>query len=241
MRTIIAFIFLLLYFVISLPLMLIALLVGLFSMKARDVFMLRFVQFGLRTLHRIAGAKITVNGLENIPKDEAVLFMGNHISYFDVIITYPLMRRPTGFIAKKEIKKIPILDWIMYFVRCLFLDREDPRAGLQMVLTAADYIKDGISIVIFPEGTRSKDGKLAAFKEGSFKIATKSKCSIVPFGVVGTPELFETHSPWLKPAKVSITFGKPIPTKDLDRSQQKALSSLVRGEVAKLSGQELAD
>ena len=94
--------------------------------------------------------------------------------------------------------------------------------------------------MIFPEGTRSKDGKLAEFKEGSFKIATKAKCPIVPMGVIGTPELFEEHSPWMKPANVTINFGKPIETKDLDRAGQKELSKNVRAEVAKLSGQSIS-
>ncbi len=239
MRSIIAVTYLFLFLIFSLPVMLIALIVGLFSIKARDLMMLRFVQFGLYTVYRfIVGVKVTVNGLENIPEDEAVLFIGNHTSYFDIITTYPIMKRPTGFVAKKEIKKIPILPWVMHFVRCLFLDRENPRAGLQTILKAAEYIQDGISIVIFPEGTRSKDGTLGEFKEGSFKIATKAKCPVVPMGIIGTPDVFEKHTPWMKPAKVTINFGKPVSTAEMSRPEMKALPSMIREEVARLSGQE---
>lgn len=238
MRSIIALILILFYFIISLPVMLIALIIGLFSMKTRDIMMLRFVQFGLRKIYQLAGAKVTVTGLENIPKDEAVLYVGNHISYFDVITTYPIMERPTGYIAKKEIKKFPILNLLMYFVHCLFLDRDDPRAGFQTIIDASEQIKNGISVVVFPEGTRSKDGKLGEFKEGSFKIISKSKCPVIPMGIIGTPDLFEKHSPWMKPAEVTINFGKPIYTADMSRQEIKALLSVVREEVAKLSGQE---
>ncbi len=239
MRSIIALTYLFLFLVFSLPVMLIALIVGLFSMKARDYMMLRFVQFGLQTVSKyIVGAKVTVNGMDNIPDDRGVLFIGNHTSYFDVITTYPLMKRPTGYVAKKEIKKIPILPWVMYFVHCLFLDREDPRAGLQTIIKAAEQVQNGISIVIFPEGTRSKDGKLGEFKEGSFKIASKSKCPVIPMGISGTPDLFENHTPWMKPAEVTINFGEPIYTEEMSRQELKELPSLVRAEVARLSGQE---
>lgn len=236
MRSFITILYLVIYFTVALPVMLILLIIGLFSMNLRDRLSLLYVKLGLGGIFLFSGSKMNVNGLENIPKDEAVMFVGNHISYFDVITTYLLWKRPTGYIAKKEIKKIPILNWLMYFVHCLFLDRDDPREGLKMVLKAAEMIQDGISIVIFPEGTRSKSGELLEFKDGSFKIATKAKCKIIPMGITGTTEIFETHMPWLKPSNVTINFGAPIETKDMDRAEQKRLSSIVRAEVAKLSG-----
>lgn len=230
-------IFLVLYFAISLPIQLAELIIEKFNMDLRNKTSLAYVKFGFRCACLISGVKLTVEGYDNIPDDEAVLFVGNHTSLFDIIVTYPLMKRPTGYVAKKELKKIPFLSWLMYFVNCIFLDRKDPREGLKSVLHAADLIKSGVSIFLFPEGTRSKDGKLHEFKDGGMKIATKSQSPIVPVGITGTSNLFERQFPRIKPSKVKVVFGKPIYTKDMSRAEQKGLSNMVHEEVAKLINQ----
>jgi 1-acyl-sn-glycerol-3-phosphate acyltransferase len=200
-------------------------------MDARNKSSLTFVNFGLKCVMLISGVKLEVNGYDNIPKDQAVLFVGNHNSFYDIIVTYPLMKRPTGYIAKKEMKKVPFLSWWMYFVNCIFLDRSDPRAGLKSVLDATNLIKNGISVFLFPEGTRSKDGKLQEFKDGGFKIATKSKCPIVPVGITGSADIFENHFPRIKSAKVTVTFGTPVNTADLSREELKEISSRIRNDI----------
>lgn len=230
-------IFLILYFAISLPVQLAELIIQKFNMDLRNRTSLACVQFGFRCVCAISGVKLIVEGLENIPEDEAVLFVGNHTSLYDIIVTYPLMKSPTGYIAKKEIKNIPFLSWWMYFVNCIFLDRKNPREGLKSVLRAADLIKSGISIFLFPEGTRSKNGKLHEFKDGGMKIATKSQAPVVPVGIVGTSNLFERQFPRIKPSKVKVIFGKPIYTKGMSRAEQKNLSNIVHKEVANLTGQ----
>lgn len=177
-RLIILVFFLIIYFLISLPIQLAEFIIEKFNMDFRNKTSLAFVNFGLKCVQFISGIKLEVKGYENIPNNEAVLFIGNHTSFYDIIVTYPLMNRPTGYIAKKEIQKIPFLSWWMYFVNCIFLDRKDPRKGLQSVLDAADMIKNEISIFLFPEGTRSKDGKLGEFKDGGFKIATNQNVQL---------------------------------------------------------------
>lgn len=112
---------------------------------------------------KISGVKTEVKGLENIPDDTSVLFASNHKSYFDIVTTYQYMKRPTGYIAKAEMKKIPLLSWIMYFVNCLFLDRENPRKGLKTIQKGTDYLQNGVSMFICPEGTRSKTNRNASF------------------------------------------------------------------------------
>ena len=206
-------------------------------MDARNKSSLAIVKWGLKVIGFISGVKLEVNGLDNIPDGQAVLFVGNHISFFDIIVTYPLMKRPTGYIAKKEIKKVPFLSWWMYFVNCIFLDRKDPRQGLKSVLEASEKIKNGTSIFLFPEGTRSKDGKLAEFKDGGFKIATKSKAPIVPVGIQGTSDILENHFPIIKSGKVIVNFGKPVYTSEMSRAQQKSLPDLIREQVKELSNQ----
>lgn len=239
-RFIITVLFLIVYFTVSLPFQLAELIIEKFNMDLRNRSSLFFVNCGLKTACFIAGVKLTVKGYENIPEDKAVLFIGNHCSMFDIIVTYPLMKRPTGYVAKKEVKKVPFLSWWMYFVNCIFLDRKDPREGLKAILKASEYIQKGISIFLFPEGTRSKDGKLHEFKDGGFKIATKVGAPIIPVGITGTAKLFENQFPKIRPAHVTVTFGKPIYTDCLSRSELKEVPAIVHQQVAELSGQKLA-
>lgn len=237
-RLIILVLFLTVYFLISLPIQLAEFIIQKFNMNVRNKSSLAFVKFGLKCVCIISGVKLTVNGYENLPKDEAVLYIGNHTSLYDIIVTYPLMKQPTGYIAKKEIKKVPFLSWWMYFVNCIFLDRKDARKGLQSVLDAADLVKNGVSVFLFPEGTRSKDGKIQDFKDGGFKIATKSKCPIIPVGIEGTADIFENHFPFIKSGSVTVNFGKPVYTANMDRTEQKLLPSAIKKEVMALSNQE---
>lgn len=236
-RFILVLIFLIVYFIISLPIQLAELIIEKFNMDLRNKSSLAFVNFGLKCVWFLSGIKLEVNGRDNIPDDQAVLFIGNHTSYYDIIVTYPLMKGPTGYMAKKEIKKIPCLSWWMYFVNCIFLDRSNPREGLKSVLEAADLIKKGISVFLFPEGTRSKNGKLGEFKDGGFKIATKSKCPIIPVGIQGSANLFENHVPFIKSSKVIVTFGEPIYTDTMDRAEAKQLPETVWEQVKTLSNQ----
>ena len=234
-RLIFSALFLLIYFIASLPVQLAEYILQQFNMDLRNKSSLAFVKFGLRGLCFISGCKINVNGFENIPEDQAVLFVSNHQSLFDIITTYPLMKRPTGYVAKKEIRKFPCLSWWMYFVNCIFLDREDPRKGLKSIIHASDMVKSGVSMFIFPEGTRSKDGRIHEFKEGSLKIATKSKSPVIPVGISGTYDIFERQFPKIKPANVTISFGKPIYTSELSRDELKGLTDIVRKEVSRLA------
>lgn len=236
-RLILLFIFLTIYFIVSIPIQLFELILEKINMDARNKSSLAIVKWGLKVIGFISGVKLEVNGLDNIPDDQAVLFVGNHISFFDIIVTYPLMKRPTGYIAKKEIRKVPFLSWWMYFVNCIFLDRKNPRQGLKSVLEASEKIKNGTSIFLFPEGTRSKDGKLAEFKDGGFKIATKAKAPIIPIGIQGTSDILENHFPIIKSGKVIVNFGKPVYTSEMSKAEQKSLPDLVREQVKELSNQ----
>jgi 1-acyl-sn-glycerol-3-phosphate acyltransferase len=176
----------------------------------------------------ISGTKKTVIGLENIPKDEAVLYVANHRSYFDIIVGYTSVPNLTGFVAKKEMQKVPFIRVWMRYLNCLFLDRDDIREGLKMVLDGVALVKNGYSIWISPEGTRNQGKDLLPFKEGSLKIAEKSGCAIIPVALSNTDAQLEKQTPWVKSAHVIIEFGKPIYPKDLDKEQRKFLGSHVQ-------------
>ncbi|MBQ8802398.1 MAG: 1-acyl-sn-glycerol-3-phosphate acyltransferase [Tyzzerella sp.] len=201
-------------------------LIGKFNRNAKDYSSLRIVQWGFRTILKIAGTRITIIGKENIP-NEAALFVGNHRSFFDILITYTQCGRLTGFIAKDSVEKVPSLRVWMRYLYCLFLNRDDPREGMKIVLKAIEHIKEGISIFVFPEGTRNKGEELSMlpFKEGTFKIATKTGCPIVPVSINNSAEIFENHFPKLKKTHVILEYGKPIYPKELSRDELKGIGA----------------
>ena len=127
-----------------------------------------------------------------------VLYVGNHRSYFDIIIGYTLAKNNTGFVAKKSMEKLPFVSVWMKFINCQFLDRENIKEGLKTVLKCIDLVKGGTSIWIFPEGTRTPGNEMLSFKEGSFKIAEKTGCPIIPVAINNTEEIFENHMPRIK-------------------------------------------
>lgn len=227
-RALIALIFAAAVILIDLPLHLITWLIEKASPGSCTKFRHGYARFAMKGIWLLAGGRATVLGLENIPEDHPVLFVGNHRSIFDIILAGSLIKYPVGFVAKKELQGTPIT-LIMEEIHCLFLDREDARQGLKTILTAIDYVKSGISMFIFPEGTRCKvEGTFLPFHAGSFKIATKAKVPIVPVTIVGMGDVFEDHYPRLKWAPVVIEFGKPIETADMDRNAQKDLPDKVK-------------
>ena len=171
----------------------------------------------------LTGSTMTVKGLENIPK-ETCLYASNHLSFLDIIVlekTLPEDKR-AGFIAKDSLKKIPGLSAWMELIRCIFLNRSDPKEGLKSILKGADYLKEGYNMCIFPEGTRCKEGQLGDFKPASLKMAQKAKVPVVPVAITGTSSILEENRGLsIKPAKVTVTFGEPIRIHELPRPEQK--------------------
>lgn len=231
-RFIISCIFLGSYLILSIPVFLFEYLLGKISPKTRDKSSLAIVQFGLKVLQALSGVELTVIGEENLP-DEPVLYIGNHRSFFDIVFTYARCPGLTGYIAKKEMEHTPLLSVWMRFAYCLFLDRENPREGLKTILQAIEYIKSGISIFVFPEGTRNKGEELSLlpFKDGAFKIATKTGCPIVPVSLNNTIEVFEKHFPKIKKTHVVIEYGKPIYPNELSKEEKRDISNYVQNII----------
>ncbi len=222
-------VFLILYLILSIPIFFIEWLIGKFDRQKRDYSSLHIVQWGFKVILKITGVQATVIGEENIP-DEPVLFVGNHRSFFDILLTYSRCRRLTGYIAKKEMEKIPLLSTWMHFVYCLFLNRENPREGLKTILQAIEQIQNGISICIFPEGTRNTGEELSMlpFKDGAFKIATRTNCAIIPISMNNTSAIFENQMPKIKKVHVVIEYGKPIYPNALEKDEKRHIGSYVQ-------------
>lgn len=210
------------YLILSIPILIAEWIIGKFNPKLKDQSSLKIIQSVFKFILKITGAKITVIGEENVPKDQAVLYIGNHRSFFDILITYSRCPRLTGYVAKKEMEQIPLLSTWMKYLHCLFLDREDIKEGLKTILKGIDQIKSGISVCIFPEGTRNKKSEgMLPFKEGSLKIAEKSGCLIVPMAITNSAGIFEDQFPRMKPARVILEYGKPIDLKELSKEDRK--------------------
>ena len=215
MRSVLIVIFVFFYLLLGLPVLGAMWIIHKFAPAWADMAQLRLVQWAFRVIIFLSGADIEFIGEENVPKDEAVLYIGNHRSFFDIIITYSRCPRLTGYISKQSITKIPVLGLWMKRLHCLFLDRDDIKQGLKVVLAAIDQVKSGMTDV-------------QSFKEGTFKIATKSKCKIVPMAIMGTNEIFEDHLPWVKKRHVVIRYGTPIDPAALSKEEQKHLGAHCR-------------
>ena len=225
------------FLILSIPLLLIEWVIGKFSPRAKDISSLRIVQGVFRLCLFFTGIKLTVIGVENVPRDQAVLYIGNHRSFFDILVTYTRCHDITGYVAKKELLKIPLLNFWMMYLHCLFLDRHDIKEGLKTILKGIAEIKNGVSICIFPEGTRSESESevdMLPFHDGSFKLATKTNCPIVPMAITNTAEIFEAHFPKIKPCHVILEYGKPIIPSELAKDELKHIGAYTQNVIKEM-------
>lgn len=234
-RIFLALLFAVLFLIFGIPILGVEWIIGKFNPHAADLSQLRMVQWAFRVILFICGTKLTVIGEENVPKDEPVLYIGNHKSYFDIIITYARCPRLTGYVAKNNMEKVPLLSAWMKRLHCLFINREDVKEALKTILTGIDNIKNGISMCIFPEGTRNKtDELMLPFKEGSFKMAEKTGCAIIPMAINNSAEILENHFPKVKKTHVVLEYGKPIYPNELDKETKRRLGAHCREIIAEM-------
>ena len=222
------------YLILSIPILLVEWIIGRFSPEKKDISSLRIIQAVFRFILTITGAKITVIGEENVPEDTPVLYIGNHRSYFDILLTYSRCPIRTGYIAKKEMEKIPLLSTWMRYLHCLFLDRKDIKKGLKTILSGIELIKSGISVCIFPEGTRNRnesDLELLEFHEGSFRLATKTDCLIVPIAMNNTVSIFEKQFPKIRKNHVVLEYCKPFRPSELSKEDKKHIGEYTRTQI----------
>ena len=190
----------------------------------------RVANWGNRQL-RSTGARIQVKGEENLPpNDQAVLYVANHQSYFDLGMFFTKMPQNKGYIAKIEAKKIPLISNYMDDLRCIYIDRGNLRQNMQTILEGIEILKSGHSLVIFPEGTRNKD--MGSFKAGSFKLATKSGVPIVPVTIDGAYKILPKNQKLINArATVVLTIHPQVPTADLSKEEEKELPQRVEDMV----------
>lgn len=200
--------------------------------EERKAFVQQYTAKWARSLLKLAGVKVTVHGLENLPKDKTVLFIGNHQGNFDIPIYMSQIDVPKGFVAKIETSKIPGVKTWMEYMHCVFMDRSNIRKAGEAIIHGIKNLKAGYSMVIFPEGTRSRGDKTGDFKAGSFKLATKSKVPIVPVTMNGSYKIMEsTKGPWLTPANVELFIHPMIETSNLSKEELDQLPKKVQSII----------
>ena len=157
-----------------------------------------------------------------------MLYVGNHRSYFDILLTSVRAPRPTGYVAKIEMLRYPLLRNWMRNIRCTFLDRKDVKKGMKTILDNIALLKNGISVCVFPEGTRNKtSASLLEFHDGSLKMAEKSGCPIVPMAINNSGAIFEDHLPKIVKSHVVIEYCDPIYMEDLSKEEKRFIGKQV--------------
>lgn len=172
---------------------------------------------------KIAAMQVEIIGEENIIKDRPCLFVSNHQSNFDIAVILRYLGTPIIFIAKNSLTKIPILSRLMKNMSTLFIDRNDIKASAKVMLKAMDYVKEGHSIFVYPEGTRGDSPEMSEFPSTAIKIATKTGVPICPITMSGTYDAMEGTNNIITPAKVRMYVHPPIETADLTKEQKKTL------------------
>ena len=234
MRTIISLIFVVIFAIVTLPMLLVMWIVSKINLRASERLCHALMSFLLRGLKVLSGVKLKIVGMENIPADKGVLFVGNHRSYFDIIFTYPLNKKPTSYVAKSDLKKIPLFSFWGRMMQVLFFDRNDLRASIRMIQDGAEILKSGNNVFIYPEGGRNKNESqldLLPFHDGSFKMASKANAPVVTVSIKNCADVWEAHFPWVKKASVTITYGKPFYISELDAEDRKHIGEYVRNRI----------
>ena len=186
-----------------------------------------------RGILKLTGVSLSVEGLDNIPKDTPCVFVGNHRSYYDIPLLLVALDKPHGILAKEELEKIPLLNRWMKLLGCVFVQRDDVRASVRALNDATAIVQSGKSFVIFPEGTRYKgeEGGAGEFKNGAFRIAIKTGAPVVPVAMTGARALFESGGNRCHPGSVRIRILPPIRTAGMSKAEQKQLPDAVRQTI----------
>ncbi len=158
----------------------------------------------------IAGVKVEVKGKENLNAGDNYIFISNHLSYFDIPILMLAIPNNVRFIYKDSISKIPILGWGMYLGKYIPINRDNVREAMRSLKKAAKQVLNGISVVIFPEGTRSFDGIPGEFKRGMFVLADEARVPLVPTTIIGSNKIMPRNKFIIKSGTVKVVFSKPV-------------------------------
>lgn len=166
------------------------------------------------------GAKLEVQGLENLDPKQSYIFVSNHQSTIDIPTLFISLPYDTRFVAKKALKYVPMLGWYMWAAKFVFVDRANHREAVRSLDEAGEQIRGGISIIVFPEGTRSDDMRVHPFKKGPFALAMKARVPVVPVAIEGSGKLMPKNSWQITPGPITVRVGKPIAAEHFEGNRE---------------------
>lgn len=218
--------------VVTIVLAIVALMTRIFDRSGNTV--IRLAQLWARLICWMAGVRVHVDARTALDPHKPYVFMSNHASTVDIWALYVALPVQVRMIAKKQLAAIPLFGWAMWAGRFIFIDRQNAVAARKSIDIAKNRIHDGESALIFPEGTRTRDGTLGAFKKGGFHLAIDAEVPLVPVALSGTRESMPRGSLLLKPGDVQVTIGVPFTTAGLTAEDRDTLLERVREEIARM-------
>ena len=196
------------------------------------------IYFGARwwapTILWVLGAKLKVFYRERVPMHTGQVYLCNHESLIDIPIAAYGAPHLLSFVGKKELKKVPFIGWAMYATNMVFIDRSNQEKAIQSIQKAGEKIRNGKAVILFPDGTRSRNGEVMPFKKGSFHLSIENGLDIIPMGIVGAFEVLPPDSLKVTPGKVALVFGHPIKKETYQGLSPEELAELVRNTILEL-------
>lgn len=190
----------------------------------------KHIRYILKHVCKSGNIDLHVTGLENIPKEDGFLLCGNHQGIFDIVAIVDSFERPLAAVLKKELNEIPFLKQIVQCTHSYPMDRDDVRQSMKVIQSAAKELQDGRNIIIFPEGTRSKNGnQMGEFHAGSFKCATKAKATIVPFAFIDSFKVLDEDG--CEPLTVQLHYLEPIHYEEYKDLKTNEIAALVKSRI----------
>jgi len=190
----------------------------------------------------VSRVKVTVQGMENIDPTAAYVYMANHQSMFDILVLLGHLPVQFRWLAKKELFRIPIFGYSMERVGYISIDRSNRKSAIKSLQMAAKKIAGGVSVVVFPEGTRSHDGKMKSFKKGGFYLAIDSRQPLVPVVIFGSHEIMPKGTLQIKPGRIVLSVNPPVKTTLYQRATKEALMeriwSVMEQDLVRLQASE---
>jgi 1-acyl-sn-glycerol-3-phosphate acyltransferase len=177
--------------------------------------------------------KISVTGVEHLNKNKSYVLISNHQSFMDIIVIFAIYSSTLRMVVKKELMYVPIFGWTLWWLRFIYIDRGNRRKSLKSIDKGAAQIKKGMSVLLFPEGTRSSDGKLQPFRPGSFIMAIKSQAPIIPITISGTINVMHRSDPFHLNLnrRVRVIISPPIKTEDYTLEDRHQLKEKIEGII----------